>query len=236
MNILANPVTLVSEQRYDVYRNIHKGLRAALAETLIDVGRTDWNDADQAAEVTSRVSELLELIDDHLHHEDQFLHPALESIQSGSTRRLATEHQEHVRAIKRLRDHLQVLAGANGTTRPKLAHQLYHLLAHFTAESIEHMHYEEYDQNALLWSHYDDGELCALEGELVASVPGAKMARYLHWMLPAMNSAERASLLAGMRQGAPTEMFDSALEIARARLKPEEWHILRHALALPEHS
>jgi hypothetical protein len=66
----------------------------------------------------------------------------------------------------------------------------------------------------------------AIEGELVASIPPAKMAEFMALMLPAMNLDERFELLAGMRRGAPPEVFAGMSQLASQVLAARDWQAL----------
>jgi hypothetical protein len=84
----------------------------------------------------------------------------------------------------------------------------------------------------VLWAHYSDDELLAIEQALVASIPPAAMFEALHWFLPALNAPERAAMLAGMRQGMPPEPFLGVLDIAWRTLALQDQAKLRRALGL----
>ena len=55
----------------------------------------------------------------------------------------------------------------------------------------------------------NSGRENALEGAIIASIPPDEMASSLAVMLPAMNLDDRATMLGGMRQGAPAEVLRS---------------------------
>ena len=52
----------------------------------------------------------------------------------------------------------------------------------------------------------------------------------LHWMLPALNHAERSGMLADMRAGAPAEVFAAVMALARAQLPASDWLKLEQSL------
>lgn len=97
---------------------------------------------------------------------------------------------------------------------------------------------EEQAHNAVLWAHYSDEELIALHDELVASIPPDKMALHFRWILPSVSHAERVGMLQGMRQGTPSEVLASQLDMARPLLQARDWFKLKAAfqgeLALPQ--
>lgn len=218
--------------RFDLYAGIHKALRAQMAETLQTLGRMDNTDAQDLADGTQRVLQLLETCRSHITHENQFVHPALEARASGTSAAIAHEHQEHVRDIERLYAQAAALLDTPLAQRAAGAHALYLQLALFVSHNLAHMHIEETVHNAALWAHYSDAELQALEGALVASIPPQEMMDTLRWMVPAMTPTERLAMLSGMQAQAPAPAFEAALEVIRPQLAARHWQRLCQGLGL----
>jgi hypothetical protein len=218
--------------RLDMYAGIHKALRALMADTLLAVGRMDCADDLEFAQVTQRVVEMLDVLRSHLAHENRFVHPAIEARVPGASQRIAAEHVEHERHLAQLAQALESLRARPAASRAAAAHSLYQKLAVFTAENFEHMQLEETEHNAALWAHYTDDELAAIHNGLVASIPPQEMMYVMRWMLPSMNPAERAGMLAEMRAHAPAPAFRAVIDTARPHLTASEWDKLAKALAL----
>ncbi|MBI5259964.1 MAG: hemerythrin domain-containing protein [Burkholderiales bacterium] len=213
--------------RYDIYAFIHKGLRAFMAHTLVRVGRLDAHDAAEVAEVADELQALITLCRKHLQHENELLHTAMQARAPGSAAPVAAEHEGHALAL----DELQQLLGRL-PTEPAVAPALYRALSHFVAENLEHMQREETEHNAVLWAHFSDDELHALERRIVASIPPEESRLGLRWMLPHLTPAERVEMLSDMRQGAPAEVFEGVLSMIRPLLGGRDWRKLSLALGL----
>ena len=97
--------------RMDMYASIHKALRAFMADTLLGLGRMDVDDDLEFAQTCDRVMQLLDLCRAHLHHENQFVHAAMEARQPGSSQNIAGEHLEHEQAITALADAVKRILG-----------------------------------------------------------------------------------------------------------------------------
>lgn len=220
--------------RMDMYASIHKALRAFMADTLMGLGRVDTDDDLELSQACARVLALMDFCRSHLHHENEFVHPAMERRAPGSAGAVAHEHQAHEQAIAALATGAAQLLACQRDRRARVAHALYQQLALFVAHNFEHMHLEETAHNAALWAHYSDAELADLENALVASIPPMEMMVILRWMLPYMTHAERTAMLGGMRQNAPRQAFDAALDIARPHLSQAEWGKLSRALGLAQ--
>jgi hemerythrin-like domain-containing protein len=213
--------------RHDIYAFIHKGLRAFMAHTLVRVGRLDAEDDAEVAEVAREVGALIDICRDHLKHENEVIHPAMESRAPGSTRRIADDHDHHAASLDRL---AALLARVPGS--PAAARTLYQALAAFVAENFEHMQREETEHNAVLWAQFGDDEIRALEHRIVSSLSPEAAAQAMRWMLPHMTPAERAGMLGGMRANAPAAAFDGVLSLVRPLLGGRDWRKLALALGL----
>jgi hypothetical protein len=219
--------------RFNMYRPIHKALRAFMSDTLVAVGRMDANDEAEVAVTLDQARTLLQVLTIHLEDENRFVHAAMEARRPGSAAHTAHDHVEHERALAELARSIDFIAASPPATRAALVSNLYGRLALFVAENLEHMNVEERDNMAVLWAEYSDEELAAIEASIVASVPPAMMAVATRWMMSALNHAERTGMLQGMRRSAPAEVFEGVLAIARSHLSARDWTKLVNALGLP---
>lgn len=223
-----------STQRYNIYGPIHKALRAMMAETLVQLGRTDWQDAGDRGQATAAIGQLLDFCASHLEHENDFVHSAMEARQPGSSADGSADHRVHVNVIRDLRDQVDAIAALDPQACSRVGDALYRSLAAFVGENYEHMHFEETHNNSVLWAHYQDDEIMAIEHAIVASIQPQENAVVLRWMLPNVSPQERALMLAGMRQQAPAEVFHGVLGMLRVHLSPRDWHKLSQALEFGE--
>ena len=217
-------------ERYDMYAQIHKGLRSFMMHTLEKLGRTDPRDASESQEALDALRALLGLCRTHLEKENAFVHAALEARRPGSTAKIALEHVHHERSIAALEEAARELEQVADEARAAAALALYRALALFIAENFEHMHVEETAMNALLWEAYDDAELAGIERAIVASIAPAQATLVARWMLPALDSAERAAKLALMQANAPREAFAGVLAMLKQHLSERDWYKLGAAL------
>ncbi|HTO47408.1 MAG TPA: hemerythrin domain-containing protein [Burkholderiales bacterium] len=216
--------------RFDIYAGVHKGLRRFMSDTLVAVGGIDVNDAEELAQTVAQVRGLLEFCLEHLHVENQFLHPAMEARRPGSACASAKGHDDHLQAIERLEWDARAVEGSPPDVRAAAALRLYRRLALFVAENLEHMHVEETENNAVLWATHTDEELVEIQHAIVASITPGMMAAFLRWAVPAMTPVERAGLFTGMQAGAPREVFERMLATARPHLSERAWTKLMAAL------
>jgi hypothetical protein len=202
-----------------------------MGATLDAVGRMDTDDEQDCRLVLNQVGALLEISRLHLDREDRFIHAAMEARRPGSSTSTMKEHVNHTHAFTRLDGLINEVQAADGPARAGAANRLYQSLALFVGENLAHMHEEETGNAAVLWADYDDDELRALEGAIVAASTPEQKTMVMRWMIPALNPRERALLLGGLRRGVPPEAFNGTLEMLKPHLSEREWHKLVTALA-----
>lgn len=219
--------------RYDLYAHIHKGVRLLLGDTLTRAGRVDADDPGAVVELVAQVERLADFCAAHLEHENAFVHPALERAAGGSSLRIAAEHVEHAHDIDALRAQARALVACEPGRRAAACHALYHALSLFTAHNLAHMLIEETEHNAVLWAHYDDAQIAAIEARIVAHLSPAVSMEAMRWMIPALAPSERLALLRGMQAQAPAPAFEAVLALARELLGDTDWAALARGLGRP---
>lgn len=228
--------TTRSATRMELYTPIHKALRAAMGHTLEVVGRADPADAEDVARALDAVRALLHTCAHHLENENRFVHPAMESRLPGSSAGTAEDHVGHEQAFDEVEAQMREVERTSGERRGAAMLALYRKLARFVADNYEHMHEEETHNQQILWATYSDEELLAIEGAIVGSIPPQDMQALLPWMLRGNAHADRVTILSGVRDNAPPEVFQGMLAAARATLDARDWSKLARALAVPEGS
>lgn len=216
--------------RLNIYGSIHKGLRAMMGETLVQAGRTDWQDSGESAETLAQVRVLLDFCESHIAHENDFVHPAMEARRPGSSGDVESDHRDHANAMRDLREQAAALQDLSGEAATRVGEALYRGLAVFIAENHEHMHYEETHNNEVLWAAYSDDEIMGIHHALVASLTPEENALSMRWMLPNVSAQERAGMLQGIRAHAPAEVFAGVIGMLRGQLNARDWTKLSQAL------
>jgi len=222
-------------ERFNIYTQIHKGLRACMCEVLVRVGRVDPTDRMEIEVVAKEVRGLIDFARDHLQHEEELIHPVLEARRAGSSRESHSEHGQHLETLDLIESSLRILERSPSEERPAAALRLYRQLALFVAENFEHMQIEETENHAALVSCYSEEEVFDLHARVVAAVKPSAMAVAMRWMIPASSAPERAAILGGMQKSAPGPVFAGILGLVRPYLEPRDWGKLSAAIgALPQ--
>lgn len=198
--------------RWDLYGPIHKGLRLGHVDLLVRLGQAAFDDG--RPRLLAELRAHLQIGADHLAHEEQFIHPALEARVPGAVAGLEAEHRQHRERFAGLEAAIAAVESAAPDQRPTLGRALYLEFSAFVAEDLEHMRHEEVETWPLLCAHYTDEELAGIEMQIIASLTPEQNIAVMRLMLPAMNRAERAGLLGGMKAGAPPEAYAAVIDLA----------------------
>jgi hypothetical protein len=213
----------LASTRFDLYGPVHKGLRAYMADTLQRFGSLDVEDEAQLRETCQQALEMFALLRSHVDHEDEFIHPMLDQCRAGGSRQATDEHVEHRRWLERLAGEVRALIAAPSYAA---ADALYQNLAELMADNLVHMRLEDLACQGLLWEHFSDAELAALDGRVVASIPPKEMMQFLRWMLPAMSPPQRLRMMLALRAGAPMTVQLAVARLAQQYLPPAAWQRL----------
>jgi hypothetical protein len=208
-------------------------VRAFLFDTSTRLARLDLDDREEVVAAVQQIRELLTFCTNHIAHENQFVHTAMEARQPGSSAATAHEHAHHAETVARLLTDSQVLESGADTQRHFAWRRLQRDLALFTGNNLLHMDTEESHNNAVLQACYTDAELEALHQQILAAPTPDEMAMSLRWILVGSSPAERSLLMAGVRADAPPPVFGAMMNIARENLSGRDWNKLAVALAGP---
>jgi hypothetical protein len=216
------PVEPTSMLAFDVYGNVHKGIRAELFAITGSAGTLDPGDKAGRAALAAHVADVAALLDDHSAHEDQHVLPVLEAHAPALHERNATDHAALDARLARLTERAgEITEAAAGERRARL-HNLYLDLASFTGAYLAHQEFEErIVMPAVLAAIGVEGAVGVHEA-IVGSIPPAAMATSLSLMLPAMNVDDRAEVLGGIQRTAPPEVFSGVWGLARSVLAPAD--------------
>ena len=205
------------------YQPIHKALRAALFDATALVARTEFADPGEATVAARTVATLLDLLDGHAHHEEGFVMPEVARHAPALIAALETDHNRLEGLQAELRALLPRTCSDNAAEREAAGQLLGRALNLLVADHLRHMDREETEAMPVLWAHFTEAELDAMDARIRAAVPPERMPVMLRLMLPAMNTPERAGLLAAARAQMPPPVFAQLSGLAREVLGPERW-------------
>lgn len=80
--------------RYDIFNNIHKALRAMLYETALCLQQTDFNNEDETDTSLTQLNTVIDLFDKHAHTEDSIVFEAIKNKEPLLVHIFEKEHEE----------------------------------------------------------------------------------------------------------------------------------------------
>ncbi|HEX5095632.1 MAG TPA: hemerythrin domain-containing protein [Acidimicrobiia bacterium] len=217
---------------YDVYRDIHKGIRGELFAVVSEAGRVDPAGQEGVEAVGAHWRSIVELLISHAEHEDGYAQPLIEAHLPELAAKIAYDHPRLEQQMATLEVVADRAANAVGEARRIAVHRLYLGLASFTSDYLAHQAVEELDVMPGLAKVIGVPELIALNQEIVASIPPEQMVKTLPLMMQQMNVDDRTELLFGMKMGAPPEVFAGLSGVVRDALAPEDWDPVAARLAI----
>jgi hypothetical protein len=205
----------------DLYRDVHKGIRAMLFELAYDAGRTTWNDLRAVAVLRHDAQSVFARLAKHALLEETFISPLL---RDAAPEVAATLDGDHFKQDAVLVDLLASLDAVDplSADAPSNGHAFYLQLTSFIGELLMHMADEERRGLPALQAAYDADTLIDVHTRLTGAIPAEEKAVWGKVMLPAMNAPERLALFAGLRATTPPPVFATFRGIASEVLSPAD--------------
>lgn len=198
----------------DLYRDIHKAIRAELFSLAGTAGGLDPSDPDGRAALADHVRSVVEQLTSHAEHEDRVIQPVVEQHLPALAEIIAVDHHS---LEERMDGLLEMAAAAVVAPRAELRARVHHLyleLSSFTGAYLHHQDVEERVVMPGLEAAVGVDAVLEMHEAIVSSIPPEEMARSLAVMLPAMNVEDRVEMLGRMRAAAPAEAFDAVWRLA----------------------
>jgi hypothetical protein len=217
---------------FDLYRDIHKGIRAELFAVTGAAGSLDPADRTGRADLAAHVRTVVDMLVRHADHEDAAIQPVLEERLPELAEQIAVAHPVLEARIEAVRDLADNAVEAPSFARRNDLHRVYIELAAFTGAYLAHQDFEEREVMPALFRVLDFEQILGIHQSIVGPMPPDELALGLAVMLPAMNVDDRTELLGGMQQGAPAEVFAQVFGLARSVLNPSEGNELAQRLGV----
>lgn len=205
---------------FDLYRDIHKGIRSELFAVTLEAGRLDPADDFGIDALARQVDQTVELLVGHAHHEDSAIQAVLEVHAPALFERIASDHE----VLDKRLEWISQLAGevrGSGSQRAAL-HELYIELSSFTGAYLQHQDLEERQVSPALESAIGVEGVLGVHGSIIANMPPDQLIGGLAVMFPAMNVDDRTEVLGGMKATAPAEVFAGVWSLAKSVLSTSD--------------
>lgn len=219
-------------ERYNIFNLIHKGLRASLYQTALQLQQTDFTSDEETESAVNRVKEIIMLFDAHAHKEDSFILPAISSWEPSVVATFESEHVEDLKLGEELKASIGKVENATGLTgRLAAGIELTESFVAFTIFNLKHMAREEDIINKILWRYYSDDEIKKISAQISESVEPWMQDFYATWMLRGINTPEAATWMKAIEKGAPPIVFQTLLQKAEQELPQQRFRKITESLS-----
>jgi hemerythrin-like domain-containing protein len=217
--------------RYNIFYQVHKGLRAMLYETAIAFQQTDFTNAEDAETLLAQLEIVIDLFDRHAHSEDTKVFIAIEQFEHSLVNTFNGEHEEDHGLGIRIRGLITEFANAVSVEdKINSGFALNNAFVDFMIFNLRHMAKEEDVINKALWKYYSDIELQGITQQILAGIPAAAMGQYSRWMMRGLSNNEITGWLKEIKDNAPDFIFQSHMQMAAQELTPQRWKLVQESI------
>src|SRR5689334_5651163 len=178
-------------ERYNIFQLIHKGLRAALYHTALELQQTDFTDEQETEESLNKVREIVMLFEHHAAKEDRYVFSAINAYEPSVVASFESEHVEDNFLGQQLNASVEKLENASSLLQKiVLGGELTEAFTAFMAFNLRHMGKEEDIINKILWRYYSDDEIRNINAQILEATPPWIQEFFMKWMLRGVNDVE----------------------------------------------
>lgn len=218
-------------ERYNSFNLIHKGLRAALFQTALQLQQTDFSNDAETEQACNKVKEIVMLFEGHAHKEDSFVLPAISEYEPSVVAAFEAEHETDEKLGAALNDCVARLEAAATTVEKSIVGRaLTESFIAFMVFNLEHMAKEEDIINKVLWRYYSDDEIRVLTSKIAQSTPPWMMDFYSGWMLRGISNPEAVTWMRSIQKNLPPVAFQTLLQKAEQVLPVKRFGQLTQSL------
>lgn len=217
----------MNPQRFNVFNQVHKALRAFMFDTVMLMQQTDMSNPFAAKPVIDQVDLLLDIFDANAYYEDTHILELAKRHDPEMIMTFENEHETGVQMTENLRRYMfRYRVAQNAAEKFAAGNNLYYALNEFIAFNLTHMNKEEQQLNNLLWQHFSDADIMQMERAMHDDIPPEKMAIYFKWIVKGLNDTELAEYFKKIEQDAPYEFYQSLVNECRNELSQERYNCI----------
>ena len=232
MSNVQAPAKAIEAVTFNLYRDIHKGIRRDLFELTQKAGSVDPGYRSGRVDVASHLDRVVDLLVLHAEHEDASIQPAIDQHFPDLAAEIEHDHEKLEARLVDLQGMAAEAVDATPGAQRDAIYRVYVELASFTGAYLSHQDLEERVVMPAIEKAIGVEAIIGIHMQILEQLPPDVMASSLALMFPAMNIDDRADLLGGMRQGAPAEVFEGIWGLTGSVLAPRDYTDLGSRLGL----
>ena len=223
------------EQRYNIFRRTHKGLRSMLFDAGAKIQQTDFTKTKQANAAIEAIKQSTRSFLYHLIKEDKVIY---RSVVLYAPYIVAMVEQTNLKdqALAESIDKIIDQQREQDAKKDMIAfgHQLQAVFFEFTAAVLQHMNKEETVINEILWSNYSDRQLVGMEVEMMKQATSSDCTWYTGKILKELSNREILMWVDLIKEHATPFMLKKLISTARIVLPIDRWQMIRGKFMLPK--
>jgi len=229
-------------ERENLFRPIHKGIRAMIYELGRRLQTTDFTDETAALAISKDLRDnlsqsvgncLLCLLHEHSRHEERDIFRPLRPF---DPELVALMMREHVEVVKRIgflsKTCAEMMAETSPARRIEVGDRLNLEANDVFAYYLQHLNNEEATLVPVMWERFTDEELRQMRAKFHSSIPRHRLETWMRWTLPALNVNELVVFFRGMKSDGHPRLYDDLVELAAETVDPVQWESAKVKLAL----
>jgi hemerythrin-like domain-containing protein len=229
-----NQRAMKQEQRYNIFKRTHKGLRSMLFDAGAKIQQTDFTKTKQTDATIDIIKQTTRSFLYHLNKEDNLLY---NSVVLYAPYIIAMIEQTNARDEKLARSIDKIIEQYKyQNTKSDMISFGLNLQAaffEFTAAVLQHMNKEETVINELLWSNYTDTQLVALEVEMLKQSTPEDCTWYTGKILKELSNPEIIIWINGIAAHASSTIIEKLISTTRRVLPIDRWQMIRGKFVSP---
>ncbi len=203
----------------NIFNQIHKGLRASLYDTAINLQRTDFTCGLEADEAIENVNEVVMLFEEHAQKEDHYILPLVADYEPSVADAFEQEHATDLSLSAQLKNTMkQFLLLMKAEDRAGAGKKINTDFVAYTVFNLQHMAKEETVLNEILWRYYSNEYLQTVQEKIVKETSPLQVEYFMKWMLRGINNTEAATWLREVERTAPPSVFKTLFTKAEHEL------------------
>jgi hypothetical protein len=218
--------------RYNMFSQIHKGLRAWLFEAGLRLQQTDFSNKHKGPALVAELKQIVKVLQKHTWNEDNNLFPKVEAVAPFVIALFEQEHEKDNELAIKLHSWLDKYTEAvTEKERLKAGISILHTFNEFIAFNLQHMNKEEMIVNELLWANYTDKEIQDITAGIIRNQNPEDSLLLGKWMIKGMNDVEIINWLKHVNMAAPDFVLEGLLILAEQELEPARWELIEKNLS-----
>ena len=235
ITIIAKPETMKQEQRYNIFKRTHKGLRSILFDAGARIQQADFTKHKQAEAAINVIRQSTRSFLYHVNKEDTVIYHSVVMYAPyivAMIEQTDVKNEALAKSIEYTIDQYKAL----NSKKDKIGfgHELQAMFFEFTAAVLQHMNKEETVINELLWSNYTDKELIGMEVEMMKQAASSDCTWYTGKILKELSNREILVWVDSIKEHASPFMLKKLISTARIVLPIDRWQMIRGKFMLPK--